>query len=49
MDVEDATERNQLATDLFGTQFEDLQEKVIFSMAEASTATAEFEGLHKSS
>lgn len=44
MKVEDATERNQLATDLFGTQFEDLQEKVIFSLAEASTATAEFGG-----
>lgn len=44
MEVDDATERNQLATDLFGTQYEDLQEKVLFSMAQASTATAEFGG-----
>lgn len=44
MEVEDATLRNQLSTDLFGTQYEDLQEKVIFAMAEATTATAEFGG-----
>ena len=44
MEVEDATLRNQLSTDLFGTQYEDLQEKVIFAMAEATAATADFEG-----
>lgn len=44
MKVEDATLRNQLATDLFGTQYEDLQEKVIFAMADATNATVDFGG-----
>lgn len=44
MKVEDATLRNQLATDLFGTQYEDLQEKVIFAMADATNATIDFGG-----
>lgn len=42
--VEDATLRNQLATDLFGTQYEDLQEKVIFAMTDATNATVDFGG-----
>lgn len=42
--VEDETERNSLATDLFGTTYEDLRENVIFAMADATTATAEFGG-----
>lgn len=44
MKVEDATLRNQLATDLFGTQYEDLQEKVIFAMTDATNATVDFGG-----
>ena len=44
MEVEDATLRNQLATNLFGTQYEDLQEKVIFAMADATNATVDFGG-----
>ncbi|WP_163142879.1 phage tail tape measure protein [Bacillus sp. 22-7] len=44
MKVEDATLRNQLATDLFGTQYEDLREKVIFSMAGASKSIKGLEG-----
>lgn len=44
MEVEDATLRNQLATDLFGTQYEDLREKVIFAMAGAETSIKGLEG-----
>lgn len=44
MEVEDATLRNQLATDLFGTQYEDLREKVIFAMAGAETGIKGLEG-----
>lgn len=44
MEVDDATLRNQLSTDLFGTQFEDLREKVIFSMAGASKSIEGLEG-----
>lgn len=44
MAVEDATLRNQLSTDLFGTQYEDLREKVIFSMAGASKSIEGLEG-----
>lgn len=44
MGVEDATLRNQLSTDLFGTQYEDLREKVIFSMAGASKSIEGLEG-----
>lgn len=45
--VEDATERNLLATDLFGTQYEDLREKVIFSMTGASKSIEGLEGTTK--
>lgn len=45
--VEDATERNLLATDLFGTQYEDLREKVIFSMTDASKSIKGLEGTTK--
>ena len=44
MKVEDETTRNQLATDLFGTQYEDLREKVIFAMAGASGSIEGLEG-----
>lgn len=44
MEVEDATERNNLSTALFGTQYEDLREKVIFAMAGASDSIEGLEG-----
>lgn len=47
MQVEDATERNALSTALFGTQYEDLREKVIFAMAGASKEIANLEGTTK--
>lgn len=47
MDVEDETVRNQLATDLFGTTYEDLREDVIFAMAGASDSIEGLEGTTK--
>ncbi|USK48864.1 transglycosylase SLT domain-containing protein [Bacillus sp. CMF12] len=47
MQVEDATERNALSTAFFGTQYEDLREKVIFAMAGASKEIANLEGTTK--
>ncbi|MFE4525444.1 phage tail tape measure protein [Cytobacillus firmus] len=44
MEVDDATERNALSTALFGTQYEDLREKVIFAMAGASKEIKGLEG-----
>ena len=44
MEVDDATERNALSTALFGTQYEDLREKVIFSMAGAEKSIKGLEG-----
>ncbi|MGM7682659.1 phage tail tape measure protein [Cytobacillus sp. Hm23] len=44
MEVEDATVRNQLSTDLFGTQYEDLREKVILSLTEVTGVYDEVEG-----
>ncbi|MGG0889947.1 phage tail tape measure protein [Cytobacillus horneckiae] len=47
MEVDDATERNTLSTALFGTQYEDLREKVIFAVAGASKEIEGLEGTTK--
>lgn len=44
MEVDDAQERNALSTALFGTQYEDLREKVIFAMADAEGSIEGLEG-----
>lgn len=47
MEVDDATQRNALSTALFGTQYEDLREKVIFAIAGASREIKGLEGTTK--
>lgn len=42
--VEDAQERNRLGVELFGTQWEDMRENVIFSIDGAEKAVEGFEG-----
>ena len=44
MEVDDAQERNALSTALFGTQYEDLREKVIFAMADAEKSIKNLDG-----
>lgn len=48
MGVEDATKRNQIATDLFGTQYEDLGGKAFQGLLEASNAMGDVEGRTRS-
>ncbi|MDT0163817.1 phage tail tape measure protein [Bacillus sp. AG4(2022)] len=47
MEVDDATERNALSVALFGTQYEDLREKIIFAMADAEDSIDGLEGTTK--